>query len=143
MGRRMDEHEVRTFMSSGSLTGKLATVRTDGHPHVAPVWFTFDDAGRAVFLTGATTLKARNMRREPRVSLLVDVEEMPFAWARLDGIAHFSDDPDELLTWATETSRRYVGDDRADEFGRRNGVPGEVVVFIDPTRLVGEGGVTD
>jgi PPOX class probable F420-dependent enzyme len=139
----MDEHEVRAFMGSGSRTGKLATVRTDGRPHVAAVWFTFDDAGRAVFLTGGTSLKARNMRHEPRVSLLVDVEEMPFAWARLDGVVSFSDDPDDLLTWATETSRRYVGDARADEFGRRNGVPGEIVVFIDPTRLIGEGGVTD
>lgn len=128
---------------AGAHTGKLATVRSNGQPHVAPIWFSFDDRGRAVFLTGASTLKARNMRGEPRVSLLVDVEEMPFGWARIDGVVSFSDDPDELLHWATETARRYVGDDRAEAFGRRNGVPGEIVVFIEPTRLVGESGVTD
>ncbi len=143
MGQRMNEHEVREFMVTGSRTGKLATVRTDGRPHIAPVWFSFDDLGRAVFLTAETSLKARNIRHDPRVSLLIDLEEMPFGWARLDGVASFSDDAEELLRWATETSRRYVGDARADEFGRRNGVPGEVVVFIDPTRLVGEVGVTD
>ncbi len=143
MGRRMDRDEVRAFMLEGSRTGKLATVRSDGGPHVAAVWFSFDDAGRAVFLTGGSTLKARNMRRDPRVSLLVDLEEMPFAWARLDGVATFSEDPDELGHWATETARRYVGDERAEEFGRRNGVPGEIVVTVTPTRLTGALGVTD
>ena len=130
-------------MMAGRHTGKLATVRSDGRPHVAAVWFSFDDRGRAVFLTGGETLKARNMQRDPRVSLFVDAEEMPFGWARLDGVADFSDDRNELLYWATETARRYVGDDRAVEFGRRNGVPGEIVVFIEPTNLTGVSGVTD
>ncbi len=143
MGHAMTEPEIRAFMLEGSKTGKLATVRSDGRPHIAAVWFTFDEQGRAVFLTGSTTLKARNMQRDPRISLLTDVEEMPFAWARLDGDASFSSDPDELLWWATETSRRYVGDTRADEFGRRNAVPGELVVFVTPTRLVGQAGVSD
>jgi len=143
VGQSMTGDQARDFMMAETHTGKLATVRSDGRPHIAAVWFSFDDRGRAVFLTGATTLKARNMERDPRVSLFVDAEEMPYGWARLDGIASFSDDSDELLYWATETARRYVGDDRAAEFGRRNGVPGEIVVFIEPTNLTGVSGVTD
>ena len=47
-----------------------------------------------------------------------------------------SDDPDELLRTATALGGRYMGDDRADEFGRRNGVPGELVVRLHPTKVV-------
>ena len=137
MGRPMSESEVREFMSTGSKTGKLATVRRDGSPHVMPVWFAFDPAtGDAVFLTWHTSVKARNMEREPRVSISVDEEEFPFAWARLDGVATLTDE--DLVHWATETSRRYVGDERAAEYGARNGVEGERVVRIRPTRLVGQ-----
>ena len=143
MGASMSAYEVREFVLSGSRTGKLATVRADGSPHVVPVWFTFDDAGRAVFLTGVGSLKAKNMRRDPRVSIGVDVQEMPYAWARLDGIASLVADSDELLHWATESCRRYVGDDLAEAYGRRNAVPEELVVFVTPTRLVGATGVAD
>lgn len=124
-------------MGTGSRTGKLATVRADGSPHVAPIWFTFDPAnGDVVFMTWHESLKARNMRRDPRVSICVDDETFPFAWARIDGIAAMSDT--DLVYWATETSRRYVGDGRAGEYGARNGVQGEQVVRVSPTRLTGE-----
>jgi PPOX class probable F420-dependent enzyme len=138
MSSAMTASEIHSFMLAGRRTGKLATVRADGSPHVVPVWFTFDEAGRIVFLTGASTVKARNMHREPRVSMAVDEQEMPFSWARVDGTVTFSEDPGELLLWATESCRRYVGDDQAAAFGRRNAVPGELVVFLTPIRMVGE-----
>lgn len=138
--RDMTADEVIEFMNSGSRTGKLATVRADGAPHVAPIWFTFDpDTGDLVFMTWHSSLKAKNMRRDPRVSVLVDDEQFPFAWARLDGTAAF--DEQDRVHWATETSRRYVGDERAPDYGRRNGVDGEMVVRVRPGRLVGQSDV--
>ena len=47
-------------------------------------------------------------------------------------------DPDELLRTATAIGGRYMGADRAEEFGRRNGVPGELVVRIRPTKVIAE-----
>ena len=141
MARAMNEAEIRSFMGAGSRTGKLATVRPDGRPHVVPIWFTFDDAGDLVFMTWHTSLKAGNMRRDPRVSICVDDETFPFAWARLDGVASFSEA--DRVHWATETSRRYVGDARAATFGARNGVEGELVVRVRPTRLTGQTGIAD
>jgi PPOX class probable F420-dependent enzyme len=143
MGRKMKEADVRDFMAAGSRTGKLATVKADGSPHVAPIWFDFDENGDVIFLTHSDSLKARNLRRDPRVSLLADDERMPFSWAKIDGTVTFSEDPGELLFWATETCRRYVGNDLADTFGRRNGIPGEFVVRLHPTSLRGEWGVAE
>jgi PPOX class probable F420-dependent enzyme len=139
----MTPEQVRAFMLDGSRTGKLATVRADGSPHVVPVWFTFDDEGRVVFLTGKGSLKARNMARDPRVAIAVDDEAMPFAWARVDGSAELTADSDELFHWAVESCRRCVGDDRAEEFGRRNAVPEELLVRVTPTRMLGATGVAD
>ena len=87
-------------------------------------------------MTGDQSLKAKNMIREPRVSIAVDEETFPYAWARVDGTASTS--TEDLVYWATETSRRFVGEDRAEEYGRRNGVEGEVIVRVTPTRLVGQ-----
>lgn len=139
---QMTESQVRQFMGTGSRTGKLATVRADGSPHVVPVWFTFDAAtGDAVFMTWHASVKAANMRRDARVAICVDDETFPFAWARLDGIASFHDA--DLVHWATETCRRYVGDDRAAEYGVRNGVAGELVVRVQPTNMTGRTDIAD
>ena len=54
-----------------------------------------------------------------------------------------SDDPDELLAVATRIGGRYMGADRAEEFGRRNGVPGELVVRITPTKLTALADISD
>jgi nitroimidazol reductase NimA-like FMN-containing flavoprotein (pyridoxamine 5'-phosphate oxidase superfamily) len=43
----------------GTRTGKLATVRADGSPHVVPVWFVFDDDGTLVFTVDANSVKAK------------------------------------------------------------------------------------
>jgi PPOX class probable F420-dependent enzyme len=135
--KNMTESEVRTFMRTGSRTGKIATVRADGSPHIAPIWFNFDDAtGDLIFMTADTSLKARNIMREPRVSIAVDDETFPYAWTRLDGTASTS--TEDLLHWATDTCRRYVGEDRAEEYGKRNGVEGELTVRVTPTKLVGQ-----
>jgi hypothetical protein len=54
-----------------------------------------------------------------------------------------STDLDELLRVATLIGARYMGEDRAEEFGRRNGVPGELLVRLKPVALKGLAGVAD
>jgi hypothetical protein len=61
----------------------------------------------------------------------------------VQGTGILSEDPDELLDIATRTGARYIGPDRAEEFGRRNGVPGELVVRIRPTSALVNAGLTD
>lgn len=135
---RMTEHEAWDFLAAGAPTGKLAVVRSDGSPMVVPIWFALPGDGTLVFNTGTHTAKGRALRREPRVSLCVDDERPPFAFVRIDGVAEISEELDEVRRWAAVIGGRYMGAERAEEFGRRNGVPGELLVRVRPTRVVGE-----
>lgn len=129
--------EIRAFLSAGTRTGKLGFVAADGRPLVAPVWFVVED-GELVFNTGATTAKGRAIARDPRLVICVDSEEPPFAFVQVQGVARTSEDPAELLRTATAIAGRYMGADRAEEYGRRNGVPGELVVRLVPTKIVAD-----
>lgn len=139
----MSDDELRAFLSEGTRTAKLATVRADGRPHVAPVWFLLDDEGRVVLTTGANTIKGKGIRRDPRVCIAVDDERPPFSFALIDGNAEVSEDMDELLMWATRLAARYVGEERAEAYGKRNAVPGELLVKVTPTHVVAARGITD
>ena len=129
--------DVRAFLSDGTRTGKLGWVAEDGRPLVAPIWFVVE-GDEVVFNTGAGTAKGRAIARDPRVVLTVDLEEPPYGFVQIQGVASTGEDPDELLRTATAIGGRYMGADRAEEFGRRNGVPGELVVRIRPTKVVAE-----
>jgi PPOX class probable F420-dependent enzyme len=126
---------VRDFLSHGTRTGKLSYLAASGRPLVAPVWFVVED-GSLVFNTNKDTAKGRALTRDPRVSLCVDLEEPPYAFVQVQGEAELSEDPAELVRTATAIAARYMGADRAGEFGQRNGVPGELVVRLRPAKVL-------
>ena len=136
----MTREQIRAFLTEGTRTGKLATTRKDGRPHVVPVWFVLDGED-VVFTTGAETVKGRNIRRDGRISMLVDDERPPFAFVQLNGTATWEDNPSNMLDWATRIAARYMGEDQAEAFGRRNAVPGELLVRFSPDRTVAEANV--
>lgn len=129
--------EQRNFLLGQVHTGKLATVRKDGRPHVVPVWYELD-GDKLIFTTGEKSIKATNIRRDPRVCICVDDETPPFAYIQIEGTAALSSDIDELLFWATRIGGRYMGADLAEAYGKRNGVEGELLVRVTPTRIIFE-----
>ena len=116
-------------------TGKLSYRGADGRPLVAPVWFVIDD-GQLVFNTGKDTAKGRALARDPRATICVDLEQLPYGFVQVQGMAELSEDPADLLATATAIAARYIGPERAQEFGRRNGVPGELVVRLRPVKVI-------
>ena len=129
-------------MQAGTRTGKLATVREDGRPHVMPVWFVLD-GDDLVFMTGAETVKGRNLRGSGRCSLCVDDDRPPFAFVTISGPVEIDDDADAMLPWSTRIAERYMGAGRAEEYGRRNAVPGELLVRLHAEHVVARNGVAD
>ncbi|WP_217144189.1 PPOX class F420-dependent oxidoreductase [Streptomyces sp. AC627_RSS907] len=142
MAQKMTDEEWRAFVSDGTRTAKLATVRADGSPHVAPLWFLLD-GDEVVFNTGKETVKGRNLARDGRVALCVDDDRPPFDYVVLHGRARLSEDPDDLRHWATRIAARYMGEERAEEFGARNGVPGELVVRVTVEKVLAQKAVAD
>ncbi|MBC6447175.1 PPOX class F420-dependent oxidoreductase [Actinokineospora xionganensis] len=140
---KMDHAEWLSFVNHGTRTGKLATVRADGSPHVAPIWFLVDDRDRIVFNTGADTVKGKALRRDPRFALCVDMEEPPYSFVQFQAEAELSEDLDLMLEWATRLGERYMGADKAEAFGKRNAVPGELLVFGTITKTIAHAEVAD
>jgi PPOX class probable F420-dependent enzyme len=138
----MSDQRVQDFLMQGTRTGKVAWVGSDGAPHVAPIWFVLD-GDDVVFNTGADTGKGRALAREGRASLVVDDERPPFSFVKIDGTVTLHDDLDEVRRFATIIGGRYMGADRADEFCRRNGVPGELLVRLHPTKLTAAFDIAD
>lgn len=133
--RTMTNEEAFAFLSVGTRTGKLATVRADGRPHVTPIWFVVD-GDDLVFNTWHTSAKAKHLARDPRASLVVDLEEAPYGYVLVEGSVTITDDLDEIVRFATRIGARYMGEDRAEEFGARNGVEGELLVRLHMDRLI-------
>jgi hypothetical protein len=131
----MTPEQIRDFLSHGQRTGKVATTRSDGRPHVAPVWFVLDDDD-IVFMTGAGTVKGKTLQRDPRAAMVVDLEELPYAFVMVDGSVTLSRDLDEMLPLSIAIARRYVAPDEAEDFGRRNAVDGELLVRLHPENIV-------
>lgn len=142
MAHLMSEEALDRFLSEGTRTGKLATVRADGRPHVAPVWFILDGPD-LVFMTAADSLKGRAMRKDPRVALVVDEECPPFAFALIEGTVSISRDLEEMLPMSIAIARRYMGEDLAERYGRRNAVEGELLLRLRRQHITALAGVAD
>ena len=142
MAREMTPDERREFLLEGTRTGKLAVIRAGGGPHVTPTWFTLD-GDEIALTTDEASMKAKGIRSDPRVAMCVDDQAPPYSYVMVQGIATLSDDIDELRRVATAVGGRYMGADRADEFGARNAVPGELVVRITPTHIVARADIAD
>jgi PPOX class probable F420-dependent enzyme len=74
----------------------VVTRRQDGSPQMSPVTGGLDDGGRIVVSTYPERAKARNLRRDPRCSVLVLSDDFGGAWVQIDGSAEVLDLPDAL-----------------------------------------------
>ena len=147
----MSRKEIRKFLMQGTFTGKLATVKKDGSSHIVPIWFVLDGgdnksrSGRKgkdddiIFTTDSTSVKAKNIQHDNRVSICVDDQTPPFSFVVVYGTAKIHRyNQRELFRFATKIARRYMGKENAELYGKRNSTEGEVLVRIKPTRIIAE-----
>ncbi len=142
MAREMTAGEYRDCLLGGTRTAVLGTVRADGRPHAAPVWYVLDGE-TFVFMTGEDSVKGRNLRRDPRITLCVDDDTPPFRFVIVEGEASVSADDPDMLRWSTLIGGRYMGEDQAEAFGRRNAAPGELLVRLTPEKVIAQTNVAD
>ena len=140
--RKMTDEQWRAFVTHGTRTGKLSTVRADGSPHVTPVWFLLD-GDDIVLTTEKDGVKGRNLARDGRFALCVDEDRPPYAFVLLQGCTETCDDPEEMLRWGGLLGARYMGEDRTKEYAARNGGPGNLLVRGHIDKIIAFTGIAD
>ena len=106
----MDADEVVTFLEAlPARTGKLATVRADGRPHVAPVWFALDRStrgpGSPIWRSGVQHGRhhgegSQHPARPPDSPLCIDDDRPPFTFVTVEGVRRDRRGPRRLRPWA-------------------------------------------
>lgn len=93
---------------------RLATIMRDGSPQNTVIWFRRDgDTLRMVCEPNA--VKARNIRRDPRVAVIVEHPTDPYRFVQFRGRAEVDDSAAAAWDEAVTQSRRYLGE-RADDY---------------------------
>ncbi|MFN2604508.1 MAG: PPOX class F420-dependent oxidoreductase, partial [Gemmatimonadaceae bacterium] len=141
----MTKSEIKKFLMKDTFTGKLATVKKNGSPHVVPIWFVIKEVnsrnrnrnrnrnkiGNIYFTTGRDSVKAKNIQRDDRVSICVDDQAPPFSFVSICGNAKLIPyRQKEVLKWATKIAERYMGRKNAEAYGERNSGEEEVLVRV-------------
>ena len=104
----MSAEEVAAFLMQGRVL-QVASLHADGRPHLVPMWYVVDE-GKVVFRSFTASQKIRNLRRDPRLSVLVEEGE---AYAELRGVmiqgtARLVDDPDYVLAVYGSLAAKYA-----------------------------------
>lgn len=110
----------------GTSIAHIATISADGSPHAVPLWVDTID-NQVVFLTGPGSVKARNLRRDPRVALSIAPADDPHTPVTIRGRVVEWLDGDEGWAIADRIAEKYIGVPYPREQDR-------VVGVIDPER---------
>jgi len=94
-------------------------------------------------MTWYDSIKAKNIKNNPKVSLCVDDQTPPFSFVILDGIAEIIDEPNDLLLWETRIAARYMGEKNAETFNTRNSSEGELLLRIRPNKIIGQKDISE
>jgi PPOX class probable F420-dependent enzyme len=142
----MSEAEIEEFLDA-CRTLIVTTIGRDGHPHTAPMWFWLEE-GKPAFRSFTKSQKIVNLRRDPRITVLVEDGE---AYDELRGVmvrgtarlVSGADDPGYLLACYGRLAGRYpmVGEEPVElerealeaAFGRF--APKNTAVIVEPERV--------
>jgi hypothetical protein len=123
----------RRFIEQARI-GRLATIGPAGAPHIAPVWYRFED-GIFLVLTDRGSQKQRNVERDPRVEFCIDDDEPPYHTVIIRGRA--SIEPTRGAEWRLALAVHYLGDEAGHRYVAANDNPNGVLLRIVPERVIG------
>ncbi|EWM16051.1 PPOX class F420-dependent oxidoreductase [Kutzneria sp. 744] len=125
------------FLSEGTRTAVLVTLRASGRPHAVPIWYALDGEDVVMF-TGADSVKGKAMRANPQVSVVVDDDQPPYAFVSVEGTAELSDDPAELRRCATLIAERYLPAEQAAQFVEYSARAGNILVRVKANHVIAQ-----
>ncbi|MET9600694.1 PPOX class F420-dependent oxidoreductase [Streptomyces sp. NPDC006459] len=126
--------DLRKVIDDSPVFASVATIQPDGSPQVSVTWLARDGDDLLVSTTVGRR-KERNLRRDPRVTVLINPSDAPYTYAEVRGTAQLTTEGGQELIDAL--SRKYTGKEYAD-FNPASAEDSErVVVRITPRKVVG------
>ena len=141
-GRGMTDDECTEFLRTSRSFVKIATLDEDGWPMVNTAWYTYEDDGCFYVVTKPKTGFCRNLRRDPRTTLLIDNPEVPYKRVIVRAMAEFLQDID----WherGREMVLRYLGPDGFAYYDATINLPRETIRFVPEKMSTWNGGGID
>ena len=136
---RMSEAEQREFLEQGRSL-QLATLGKDGYPHLVTMWYGLDDQGRILLESYGRSQKMLNLRREPKLSVLVEAghEYDELRGVSIQGRAEIVDDFSRVLEIMRRVMKRnHPGiSDEMLERGAEAGSKKRHGVIVHPERVI-------
>jgi PPOX class probable F420-dependent enzyme len=102
---KMTRAETEQFLAL-PLIAHFVTTRADGSPHAVPVWYAFVE-GRFYVFTPTTSLKIRNIKRNPRLTLSIASHDQPYRYVVANGVAEII--AEGVTERAVSIATRYEG----------------------------------
>ena len=104
MPKRLNGEQRKRFLE-GRHVAVLATIGSQGEPVLTPIWYVYE--GRRILMrTSKDSVKARNIERDPRVTVCVQDEAAPYRSVTIHGQAVLEGEHQEL---GARIARRYLG----------------------------------
>jgi len=133
----MSDDEISAFLEAGRDL-QVASINADGTPHLVTMWYAMQD-GEIAFWTYGKSQKIINLRRDPRLSVLVATGEVyeQLKGVSIQGQAEIVDDPDDVLRYGEAVYERYWGplNDTVLEGVRAMGAK-RVVIVVKPDKIL-------
>ncbi|WP_194814491.1 PPOX class F420-dependent oxidoreductase [Nocardia sp. XZ_19_385] len=127
--------ELKKYLDESKVYATVATAGQNGQPHLGVFWVKRD--GDDILLsTTVTRQHAKNIARDPRVTILVNPPENPFVYAEIRGAATVTEDPDKLLP--NELSHKYTGLPYAEFNPASVNDAARIIVRVTPRKVVGK-----
>ena len=128
----MSDDELVSFFNEAQFA-RLGTINEDGTVHLAPIFFKYDD-GQIIMATQDPSRKVRNIKRDNRVTILIDTTDVPFKGALIYGTAEL--DYEDVISKRIPIFGKRLSRDDAETYARRlSGKWKCVILRITPTRI--------
>ena len=130
----MTQQEIAAYLAEAHIA-HLVTLRSNGRPHVAPVWY-LEENGQAFVMADANAVKVRNIRRNPAVSLSIATDQRPLKYVVLNGEAEVVEN--DIAQMVERICVRYDGPVRGVEYAKELLAENRMALIeIQVTRMTG------
>ncbi len=126
----LNPQEIDDFLSEPHIA-VVSTASPKGAPHAMPIWYAWKD-GKVLFHTGPESKKMRNLRANPRVSVVVDSKVAPYKVVVIEGTATELPEDRDL---SREVAIHYLGEKLGASYNEQSG-GGSTLVVVEPTKII-------